>query len=62
MKAYSGETLVGDDDEWNRAGPDGRSATYDLSTEAVSPSGDISLDEVTEVRIVGSEPDGSDVD
>lgn len=62
MDVYVEEELVGEDNEWNRAGSDGRTATYDLSVEAVSPGGDVSLEDVTEVRIVGSEPGSADIE
>jgi len=55
MEAYAGDTLLGEDSEWNRIGPGGQSETYELAIESISPTGDESIDDVTEVRILASE-------
>lgn len=61
MEAYAGEELLGEDAKWKRVGSSGAVGTYELAIEAISPSGDESIDNVTEVRILASEEEGQNI-
>lgn len=56
VEAYDGEALIGQDSEWQDFQA-GVTTEYKLAIEALSQSADASLDDVTEVVILGQEKD-----